>query len=708
MSTFYKYMDNRDNTVFDAISRSGVSLDYSNAKLKTTIASALYSDINCTKYIQNIKADTVCSIKSIHTISTNANDADGNPYSYIVARVDIGNNKCGYIIIGYSKTRTLAVELGSVDSVPTWLTTGSNLNTNASSKDVSYHLVSDGTQNQSAVINNPTTSGNPNIDSSNGTANSTEAMEAAMVNENLAGKFYPTNWRERESSQYVSDFVNLINSVYPDNYTTTGVGLDLSQLRGIFGMPYQFLPSTDCRLNFEGMTSIDEDQSLGKFGITYSEMIGSRMPLLYITPGNPTFLSNSNTGRTSLIADFVNWFGTKDENSLNNLIEGYAGKLYSIEPSYAEYFRYVNVMTRAGAINLGLNDGTPYSKLHGVDLVNYNWATNYGEDYKSTEESTDDNWGYNSDNPFVLSKSISQFQKFMYYKSCIPFYINSEVSYQETLNNDTTETSLASTINGLSDKAREMQFLLGTSSGVLLEAFEGASGPISQAKQNVMDMVNKLGDVTGNIFGTLVNSVKTVVSGGRIIFPNIWSNSTFSKQYSVTIKLTTPDFDKRSWYLNIYVPLCHLLALVLPRGSFPNGYTAPFLVKAFYKGMFNIDMGIITDMTINKGKEGGWTKDALPTVVEVNFTIQDLYSNLSMTSDSDMYKMMTLQNISEMDYLANLCGINLYQPDTFRMLEYWYTFNIENKFIDIPANILNKVENGISNTLSNMYNRFWV
>ena len=49
--------------------------------------------------------------------------------------------------------------------------------------------------------------------------------------------------------------------------------------------------------------------------------------------------------------------------------------------------------------------------------------------------------------------------------NAIPFYINSDVSFTDSFGNETTESTLASTINGLSDKAREMNFLLGVFDG---------------------------------------------------------------------------------------------------------------------------------------------------------------------------------------------------------------------------------------------------
>ena len=149
------------------------------------------------------------------------------------------------------------------------------------------------------------------------------------------------------------------------------------------------------------------------------------------------------------------------------------------------------------------------------------------------------------------------------------------------------------------------------------------------------------------------------------------------------------------------------MALVCPRAEYVNSYTTPFIIKAFYKGMFNIDMGIITEMTFNKGKEGSWTKDGLPTVVDVTFSIQDLYSTMGMTSTESMFKGKTLQNVSEMDYIANLCGININEPDIFRMIRLWCAFNIENRVYDFIPNLELGVEKYLHNRVLNVYNNFW-
>lgn len=528
-------------------------------------------------------------------------------------------------------------------------------------------------------------------------------------------------------------------------------GINFRKLRNIFGMPYQFLPSTDCRV------SANYTDNLEIAGYEFAEKILSRMPLLYITPGNTSFMGGSNeNARGMLIGQVASISGDAKsaddalmESSLETMLGEYNGKLYTIMPAYAEYFSYVNPLCRAGAIFLdiaasSLDDNGP---KYGNEIIsgkttfaNMNWGVNEGMAYEiwkeeedtlaegvedeedpnssseeaqdtETEEETEPKKAkFEEDYSEYFKKdesSLNDLEKALYYGNAIAFYINSDSSFQDSFTNETTESSLSSTINALSDKAREIQFLLGTASSAVGEAFDKVDGTLSDIKTQINNIVESVAG--GNsIFTTIANSVKTIVSGGRMLFPQIWSNSTFSKSYNISIKLTTPSTDRISWWLNIYVPLCHLMALVLPRSEYVNSYTTPFLVKAFYKGMFNIDMGIITEMSFNKGKEGSWTKDGLPTVVDVTFTIQDLYSAMGMTSTEKMFKGLTLQNVAEMDYVANLCGININEPDVFRMVNLWCAFNITNKVYDFIPNLSLGIETSIANSVINSYNNFWM
>lgn len=563
---------------------------------------------------------------------------------------------------------------------------------------------------------------------------------------------------------YIYNMADYTKNNSYENYASSNSiqkGIDYSKLRFIFGIPYQYLPTTDCRVGNNYTTSLEQT------GYEFAEKIVSRMPLLYITPGNTSFMGGTTENyRTALIGSLgdrapgaASAEDALTETSLETMLGEYNGKLYTIMPAYTEYFKYVNPLCRAGAIFLDISEKSFDSEDgSGSDKFgNFNWGINEGiayeiwEDEEDTEDEEVEDGEKDSDNKeqndekadkdktdstdedkkedeeetepkkakfeedysefftssfSKLSETISDFESRLYYGNAIAFYINSDSSFTDSFGNETTESLLSPTINTLSDKAREIQFLLGTSRQAVGEAFDKVDGTLSSIKDQINSIVEKVAG--GNsIFTTIANSVKTIVSGGRMLFPQIWSNSSFSKSYNISIKLTTPNTDKISWWYNIYVPLCHLMALVLPRSEYVNSYTTPFLVKAFYKGMFNIDMGIITEMTFNKGKEGSWTKDGLPTVVDVTFSIQDLYSTMGMTSTESMFKGKTLQNISEMDYIANLCGININEPDIFRMIRLWCAFNIENRVYDFIPNLELGVEKYLHNRVLNVYNNFW-
>ena len=563
---------------------------------------------------------------------------------------------------------------------------------------------------------------------------------------------------------YIYNMADYTKNNSYENYASSNSiqkGIDYSKLRFVFGIPYQYLPTTDCRVGNNYTTSLEQT------GYEFAEEMVSRMPLLYITPGNTSFMGGTTENyRTALIGSLgdrapgaASAEDALTESSLETMLGEYNGKLYTIMPAYTEYFKYVNPLCRAGAIFLDISEKSFDSEDgSGSDKFgNFNWGINEGiayeiwEDEEDTEDEEVEDGEKDSDNKeqndeksdedktdstdedkkedeeetepkkakfeedysefftssfSKLSETISDFESRLYYGNAIAFYINSDSSFTDSFGNETTESSLSTTINTLSDEAREIQFLLGTSRQAVGEAFDKVDGTLSPIKDQINSIVEKVAG--GNsIFTTIANSVKTIVSGGRMLFPQIWSNSSFSKSYNISIKLTTPNTDKISWWYNIYVPLCHLMALVLPRSEYVNSYTTPFLVKAFYKGMFNIDMGIITEMTFNKGKEGSWTKDGLPTVVDVTFSIQDLYSTMGMTSTESMFKGKTLQNVSEMDYIANLCGININEPDIFRMIRLWCAFNIENRVYDFIPNLELGVEKYLHNRVLNVYNNFW-
>lgn len=431
----------------------------------------------------------------------------------------------------------------------------------------------------------------------------------------------------------------------------------IHNLNGVYGIPYQFMETVDPRLPAKG----------NLMGRKYAEKIISKMPLLCITPGKVQFMSNfSKDEQTGLLASLLSG-GV--ETDISNIIKN-NGRYFTFAFAYKEYFEYVNGLCSAGSRYLNIHD----------TQLDIGGATGKAKDF---------NWE-NALNKKLKATLTSQ--------EFIGFYMDSTDSVNESFSNETTQSQLSSTVNGFSDLAREVGFLLGAGAGQTIQILDQAQ---LNETMDAIDSISKNYLGGSKLFKDIANNFATVATGGKLLFPEIWADSSFSRSFDITIKLRTPDADKLSWYLNIYVPLCHLIALAAGHQTDnANGYYSPFLIRAYYKGLFNVDMGIITDMSIIKGKEAAWSIDGLPTEVDVNLTIKDLYNMLSIVPAKEPKNFVT--NNILMDYIANMCGVNINKMDIERSLEIYYVLS-KNKVSDLPNRITRHFQDAIDTYGMNLY-----
>lgn len=439
-------------------------------------------------------------------------------------------------------------------------------------------------------------------------------------------------------------YMQYVNSEYGDTQDAGNVAdsLLVNNLSGIYGIPYQFPESVDPR-----------PDSKSSFGSIYAERIITRMPLLMMSPGKVDFMSSYKTGEKKAVLDVLlnDGDGASD---INDFLEK-PGKYYTFAYDTDNYWKYVNAANQASAIYLGIGD---------VE-IDVNGVKAKAADFK---------WEKASNNKFD-SLLVSN-------KSYVCFYTDADSSKSESFGNDTTSSQLADKVNDFSSIAKEIQFLVGANTGI----------DIMKNQSAIDDALTNLGNVVDNFLGgsqtikDLGEDFVTIASGGKLIFPEIWSDSTFSQSFDVKIKLRCPCPNKVSWFLDIIVPINHLIALTMPRSPYGksiinkdfdqepsvNGYMSPFLVRAFYKGLFNCDMGIITDLSIEKGKEGSWTLDGLPSEVDISMTIKDLYNVMAMSEyTTGNQRKSFLNNTTYLNYLANSCGISINKPDLDRSLDLW-------------------------------------
>lgn len=441
-------------------------------------------------------------------------------------------------------------------------------------------------------------------------------------------------------------YMQYVNSEYGDTQDAGNVANSLlvDNLSGIYGIPYQFPESVDPR-----------PDSKSSFGSIYAERIITRMPLLMMSPGKVDFMSSYKTGEKKAVLDVLlnDGDGASD---INDFLEK-PGKYYTFAYDTENYWKYVNAANQASAIYLGIGD---------VE-IDVNGVKAKAADFK---------WEKASNNKFD-SLLVSN-------KSYVCFYTDADSSKSESFGNDTTSSQLADKVNDFSSIAKEIQFLVGANTGTGIDIMKNES-LIKDALSNLHGVVdNFLGG--SQIVKDLGEDFVTIASGGKLIFPEIWSDSTFSQSFDVKIKLRCPCPNKVSWFLDIIVPINHLIALTMPRSPYGksiinkdfdqepsvNGYMSPFLVRAFYKGLFNCDMGIITDLSIEKGKEGSWTLDGLPSEVDISMTIKDLYNVMAMSEyTTGNQRKSFLNNTTYLNYLANSCGISINKPDLDRSLDLW-------------------------------------
>lgn len=465
--------------------------------------------------------------------------------------------------------------------------------------------------------------------------------------------------------------------------------VDTSNYQSIFGYPYQFRPEVDPRIvdigkreiaNFvtiENLTQPGIIQDLltpNKLGRQFTRKIAGRAPILTIQPGIPVFLKGYDGSiKEKVLTELA---GIADATGISKIsleeVINSSGRYYSFKETPDQYFEAVNAVCRAMSIFLTI-DEIPASLV--VPGFEPSKSSNKSNDKPSSTTLADINW-----------RDCAQHNYAGYYLGAVNFYLNAEPQIHEQFTNATRPSQLAGAVNQISDQAMEMQFLLGGVGAAAGGSFDWPRDGISNLSENLANNDNSSFTRSGaGLVNSMVKNIRTFLSGGKMIFPEIWADSTFGRSYNITIKLISPDCDRISIFLNILVPLAHILGFVLPRSVGDNSYISPFLVRCWYKSQFNIELGIVSSCEVIKGDAGCWTQDGLPTQVIVQMSIKDLYSVMSYALNNSFSNI--LSNPAQINYIANMCGVNIGPTDIRRTLTLWWMLT-SNRYADALKNFL--------------------
>lgn len=459
----------------------------------------------------------------------------------------------------------------------------------------------------------------------------------------------------------MSDYVGLYKKYNMTYLGESLMSIPIGRMIFVHGMPFQYTYLTDRRLNNNTAYSKEptgnfiKSGNLDMYGRMFAGDIAANTPICSIVPGTPVFLtnikqslfgvdsnaSNKERGGWLPVLSQVTDFNIGDAiKSIIDQNDDKAYQYYSMEVNTTEYFNFVNALCQTTARFMGLgNIAYRNRSCTAFDWSNYNQAAE--QDYSMFEEIAGMNNG-------------------------ISFAFDPMSSISDTLNNSTKDSDLAGMLNGISEKARELEFMLGT-------------GGINLDIVNSSDYEAALASVTDGVLSGVRNPLSVISSfiantthGMNVRFPEMWSDSSLSRSYDIDMKFITPYATQFCKWRYVIVPFLHLFCLAAPQSKDTiMNYSRPFLIKAYSRGYFNVEMGLIDSIQWKRYGEGDMiSEDGVPTEIDVSISFHDLYQQLAISlfhgaegSEKDITVNMQriavfFNNSGLMDMLGSLSGVN--------------------------------------------------
>ena len=458
----------------------------------------------------------------------------------------------------------------------------------------------------------------------------------------------------------------------------------------LFGLPHQFTEINDFR--------IGEQSELGR---CFAERILMEAPIVAFQPGVPDFLPGMSDEQkesffdavidaSKIDSDLNKVFGSLSANKSDDVL-----KYYQHKPKYSDYMAKVNVLCKLMAVFLGIADVQVPWALGNSTFGSYDWR------YYTLKNQYGNVNFHKRSNKVGSTPAFLKFQevftsaaeKIMQDTEWVRFYVDSSSAYGESNSNTTTQSILESYTEKLEGIAKELDVISGLS-GVDMKDLGASVG--SSVDNFIQTHANGNGPIA-TMLSRISGATKQILAGGNFLIPEIWSQSEYSKNYNFSVTLSTPYGCVESWYLNIGVPLMHILGLALPQQLSANTYKSPYLVKCFSPGWFNCDLGIIDSISIEKGAESSWNISGLPNEVKVSISVRDLYSTLSIP-EKPYSKPEVFLSSGMLEFLMVNCGVDITQQDIANRINIWATI-IGNNFMDrltaIPYDVANYFKRSI-------------
>lgn len=472
----------------------------------------------------------------------------------------------------------------------------------------------------------------------------------------------------------MADFRNLFN---------TSKNIDTIHMSPrLFGGPPSYTHQVDPRIK------ISEGSNNVTIGRTAAETVYANPTIVSITPGKvhvrglSSMISN-NFGVSSLVN-----MATQNPNSaaVQKVYDNMSGAryFYDFATAWKEYGNMVNLLCRVMAILIGIGDQNVMGTTSKYKYYNYmNWQFN-----KNGET------GGGS----VIDKVFGWFQEqgdqiFIDKNSYVHFYAGVSTDSSDSMSTSTRESTIQSKLESIfTDEMKDIAFLAG----------DLGSSITNDVKDSISEAFSAEGLDPSSGWADMLTKGIGYLSGAKMVFPQFIDDFQYGKDVTVNCRFVSPYGDPESIMEYCFIPLAHVLAFSLPRQESRNTFKAPLLVRGYSKGFFNVDMGVVSSLRINRGGPDNmsWTADGLPTEIEVTFDITPLYSNLFLSTTSNPTNFM--YNDGLIEYLCTICGADMTSDSISTKINLFSTLGLDT-VKDVPASIIQSIwRDGLGGIINNI------
>ena len=313
---------------------------------------------------------------------------------------------------------------------------------------------------------------------------------------------------------------------------------------------------------------------------------------------------------------------------------------------------YNTLLQEVGGIDPTQLQQDGYADITSLIGAYANTAIAQGASQATENTSTEGGWGFDEYEASFVDHFEAQLKAGGQYVSLAVNYIG-ETSI--SVNNNTGESPVAETINGIVSSSRNVKHTMaGGNIGDNVVA-NTAEAVIGAGK----DAVSSFADTIGLSF------INAMAGNGFVDIPNIWQDSTSEMpKHSYTIEFNSASAHPMSKLQNIYIPILALMTLAFPLSTGSKSYTSPFLLELHHKGKNKISLGMMANLQIQlgDGEPGSWDFQEFPNHATATFDIINLSNKIHVPIAASSTSFMDDPN-NFTDFLDVMASLGLHDQE---------------------------------------------